>query len=97
LYIPQLVNLWVTGTAMLVSALVAPVTFGLFWKGTTKLGGTIGMWVGLFVAIGWQLAGHPFGIHPVFLGLPISIFLTVVVSLMTLPKNSVNQTEQELT
>src|SRR5699024_6454977 len=36
LYIPQLVNLWVTGTAMLVSSLLAPVTFGLFWKRTTK-------------------------------------------------------------
>lgn len=96
LYIPQLVDLWVTGTAMLVSALVAPVIFGLFWKGTTKLGGTIGMWVGLFVAVGWQLAGHPFGIHPVFLGLPISIILTVIVSLMTKSENSHVQSEQKV-
>ncbi|MFD1707415.1 sodium:solute symporter [Siminovitchia sediminis] len=95
LYIPNLVDLWVTGTAMLVSALVAPVTFGLFWKGATKIGGTVGMWVGLFVAVGWQLAGHPFGIHPVFLGLPISIILTVVVSLMTKPNDLDNYTSKE--
>src|SRR5699024_9404151 len=31
LYIPQLVSLWVAGTAMLVSGLLAPVLFGLFW------------------------------------------------------------------
>lgn len=83
LYIPQLVNLWVTGTAMLVSGLLAPVIAGLFWKKATRLGGTMAMWVGLIVAVIWQIAGHPFGWHPVFVGLPISILLVIVISLTT--------------
>lgn len=95
LYIPQLVNLWVTGTAMLVSSLLAPVIFGLFWKGTTKAGGTIAMWVGLIIAVGWQLLGHPFGIHPVFIGLPVSILLTVSISLFTKSNDDSNFLSEE--
>ncbi len=95
LYIPQLVNLWVTGTAMLVSSLLAPVIFGLFWKGATKAGGAWAMWIGLIIAVGWQLAGHPFGIHPVFIGLPVSTVLVLVISLLTSEKNSVRTPEGE--
>lgn len=83
LYIPQLVNLWVTGTAMLVSSLLAPVAFGLFWKKTTKAGGVIAMWVGLIIAVSWQLLGHPFGIHPIYVGFPVSFLLVIIVSMMT--------------
>lgn len=83
LYIPELVNLWVTGTAMLVSGLLAPVIAGLFWKKATRLGGTVAMWVGLILAVVWQILGHPFGWHPVFVGLPTSILLVVFVSLAT--------------
>ena len=82
LYIPQLVNLWVTGTAMLVSSLLAPIILGFYWKPATKKGGVAGMWIGLIVAVIWQFTGHPFGIHPVFVGLPISTIVTVIVSLM---------------
>ncbi len=83
LYIPELVNLWVTGTAMLVSGLLAPVLIGLFWKKATPKAGVVSMWIGLIVAVTWQILGHPFGIHPVFLGLPISIITLVLGSLMT--------------
>lgn len=83
LYIPHLVSLWVTGAAMLVSSLLAPVIAGLFWKKVTRLGGTVAMWVGLIVAVVWQVLGHPFGLHPIFIGFPISILLVVVVSLAT--------------
>lgn len=82
LYIPQLVNLWVTGTAMLVSGLLAPIVFGLFWEKTTEIAGVIAMWTGLIIAVLWQLFGHPFGIHPVFIGLPSSIFLIISISLI---------------
>lgn len=81
LYIPQLVNLWVTGTAMLVSGLLAPITFGFFWKRTTRAAGATGMWIGLIIAVIWQMAGHPLGIHPVFIGLPISALTVIVMSL----------------
>lgn len=94
LYIPQLVNLWVTGTAMLVSGLLAPVAFGLFWKRTTKIAGVASMWIGLVVATSWQILGHPFGIHPVFLGLPISIISLIVISLLTKPDALENELKQ---
>jgi solute:Na+ symporter, SSS family len=83
LYIPELVKLWVTGTAMLVSGLLAPVLFGLFWKGTTRKAGVISMWIGLSVAVIWQISGHPFGLHPVFIGLPLSILTLFAVSLLS--------------
>ncbi|WP_181348057.1 sodium:solute symporter [Thalassobacillus sp. CUG 92003] len=83
LYIPQLVTLWITGTAMLVSGMLAPVLFGLFWRKTTKAAGLAAMWIGLIIAVGWQIAGHPFGLHPVFLGLPISIITLVTVTLVS--------------
>lgn len=83
LYIPQLVDLWVTGTAMLVSGLLAPVIFGLFWNKVTKFAGVVAIWSGLVIAVTWQLLGHPFGIHPVFLGLPISAFLIIFLSLLS--------------
>ena len=88
LYIPQLIVLWVTGTAMLVSGLLAPVVFGLFWKGVTHAGGLASMWSGLIVAVVWQLAGQPFGWHPVFVGLPVSIVALIVVSLATQSTNT---------
>lgn len=81
LYMPELVVLWVIGTAMLVSGLLAPSVFGLFWKGATKAGGISAMWIGLSIAVIWQLAGHPFGIHPVFIGLPLSTLTLIIVSL----------------
>ncbi|WP_205092600.1 sodium:solute symporter family protein [Thalassobacillus pellis] len=86
LYIPQLVTLWITGSAMLVSGLLAPVLFGLFWPKTTKAAGLSGMWVGLVVAVFWQIAGHPFGLHPVFLGLPISILTVLTVTFLSKPE-----------
>ncbi|MCG7334998.1 sodium:solute symporter family protein [Sporosarcina sp. ACRSM] len=83
LYIPELVNLWVTGTAMLVSGLLAPVLLGLFWKKATRKAGVTSMWVGLLIAVIWQIAGHPFGLHPVFIGLPLSLITIVTISLLS--------------
>ncbi|MEC5423282.1 sodium:solute symporter family protein [Virgibacillus sp. C22-A2] len=83
LYIPELVNLWVTGTAMLVSGLLAPVMFGLFWKGATRTAGVLSMWLGLIIAVIWQVTGHPFGLHPVFIGLPLSILTLLITSFIT--------------
>lgn len=89
LYIPQLVQLWITGTAMLVSALLAPIVIGLFWKRPTKKAGVTAMWGGLIVALLWQIAGHPFGLHPVFLGLPISVVLLLIGTMVTKPENNI--------
>lgn len=87
LYIQDLILLWVTGTAMLVSGLVAPVVAGFFWKKATNLGGLVSMWGGLITAVIWQFSGQPFGLHPIFVGFPVSIVLLIVVSLLTKPSN----------
>ena len=82
LYIPELIVLWIVGTAMLVSGLLAPVIIGLFWKGISRAAGVWAMWSGLVVAVGWQLLGQPLGWHPVFIGLPVSIVVLVGGSLI---------------
>ncbi len=92
LYIPKLVTLWVVGTAMLVSGILAPVLFGLFWSRVTPMAGVASMWAGLVVAIVWQFLGHPFGLHPVFIGLPVSIVTLVAVSLAGAPADRANIT-----
>lgn len=80
LTVPGLVNLMVTGTAMAVSGLLAPIMFGLFWKKATKAAGVASMWSGLITAVIWQIAGHPFGLHPIFIGLPVSIIILLTVT-----------------
>ncbi|WP_373894802.1 sodium:solute symporter [Virgibacillus sp. CBA3643] len=87
LAIPGLVNLMVTGTAMSVSGLLAPVIFGLFWKKVTKAAGIASMWGGLVTAVIWQISGHPFGLHPIFIGLPLSIAILLIVTFLTKHNN----------
>ena len=83
LYIPRLIELWVTGTAMLTSGLMIPVLAALFWKKATRAGGVAAIWGGLVTAVAWQIFGHPFGLHPVYIGVPVSLTLLVTVSLFT--------------
>lgn len=83
LTIPGLVNLMVTGTAMTVSGLFAPVIFGMFWKKVTTAAGLASMWSGLIIAVLWQIAGHPFGLHPIFIGLPVSVIILLAVTFIT--------------
>ncbi|GAK08449.1 sodium:solute symporter [Geomicrobium sp. JCM 19038] len=87
LYIPQLVSLWITGTAMLVSGMLAPIMVGLVWGGVTKIAGLASMWSGLVTSIVWQLLDHPFGLHPVFVGLPLSIIVLFTVTFVTTNRN----------
>ena len=88
LAIPGLVNLMVTGTAMSVSGLLAPVLFGMFWKRVTRAAGIASMWGGLIAAVVWQVLGHPFGLHPIFIGLPLSIAILLIVTLFTTNNHS---------
>ncbi|GAB3187895.1 sodium:solute symporter family protein [Nesterenkonia suensis] len=83
LYIPQLVMLWIIGAAMLVSGILAPVLLGLYWKRVTRTAGVASMWTGLVVTVIWQFAGEPMGWHPVMVGLPLSLVVLVVGSLLT--------------
>jgi len=87
--IPGLVNLMVTGTAMSVSGLLAPVIFGLFWKKPTEIAGITAMWGGLGVAILWQILGHPFDVHPIMIGLPLSIALLLFMTFFSNEKKRI--------
>ncbi|GAB97983.1 putative Na+/solute symporter, partial [Kineosphaera limosa NBRC 100340] len=78
LAVPRLVELWVTGTAMLVSGLLFPAIVALYKRRISGRVALASMWVGLALAIGWTVAGAPLGIHPVFVGFPASILVYVV-------------------
>lgn len=90
LTIPELVKLWTTGTAMLVSGLLAPVVIGMYWRKVTNQAGVVSMWLGLGSAVIWQIMGHPFGVHPVFVGLPLSIFALVILTFTTIDHKQEN-------
>lgn len=82
LTIPGLVNLMVTGTAMAVSGLLAPILCGLYWKRPSHLAGVASMWVGLSSAVVWTVLGQPFGVHPIMIGLPLSIITLLGVTFL---------------
>ncbi len=89
LTVEGLVNLMVTGTAMAVSGLLAPILFGLFWEKVTQTAGVASMWGGLITAVIWQVLSHPFGLHPIFIGLPVSILILLVVTFATYKNDTV--------
>ncbi|UOQ92285.1 hypothetical protein MUO14_17650 [Halobacillus shinanisalinarum] len=40
------------------------------------------MWSGIILALGWQFAGDPFDIHPVFVGFPLSLIMLLTLTFM---------------
>lgn len=85
LAVPQLIQLWITGSAILVSSLLVPLLLGVLWARPGRRAGSTAMWVGLVVALGWQFAGQPGGLNPVFAGLPAST-LTLCLVMLLAPK-----------
>lgn len=73
LYAPNLVAIWVLGSAMLVCGLLVPAMAALIFDDLNPRMAVASMWVGLISAAGWQALGQPFGIHPVFIGLPLAL------------------------
>ena len=49
----------------------------------TKWGGIASMVGGTALTIGWEMAGHPFGLATVLVAFPVSVILLVVVSAIT--------------
>ncbi|KAB7704060.1 sodium:solute symporter family protein [Bacillus aerolatus] len=88
LAIPQLVPLWVAGTAMLTSGLLVPFIAGMLFKRVSETAGTWSIWAGLLTTVIWQIAGQPFGVHQVFPGLLISTLTIIVATLVTQPQNT---------
>ncbi|WP_066636952.1 sodium:solute symporter family protein [Serinicoccus hydrothermalis] len=79
LAVPRLVELWVTGTAMLVSGLLFPTLMALYLPRVSGRAGVVSMWAGLGVAVAWAVLGGSTGIHPVFLGFPVSVVTYLVL------------------
>ncbi len=72
LYAPNLVAIWVLGSAMLVCGVLVPALAALIYDDLEARFAVASMWLGLGSAIIWQILGQPFGIHPVFIGLPLA-------------------------
>src|SRR5699024_2620225 len=89
LTIPGLVNLMVPGTAMTVSGLFAPVMCGMFSTKVTPAAGPASMWSGVIIALLRQIAGHPFGLHPISIGLRVSVIILPAVTFITNGKETV--------
>ena len=79
LAVPNLIQLWITGSAILVSSLLVPLLLGILWTRPSRLAGASAMWVGLGTALFWQLLGEPGGWSPVFIGVPASALTLLAV------------------
>src|SRR5699024_3473626 len=77
LAVTELIGLWTTGTAMLVSGLLFPALLALFAKKISGRGAIYAMWAGLIISVGWTLLGSPIG-HPVYFGLAASVLTYVI-------------------
>ncbi|PZX16476.1 Na+/proline symporter [Palleronia aestuarii] len=75
LYAPNLVAIWILGSAMLVCGVVVPALAALLYDDLDPRFAVASMWLGLFSASVWQVLGQPFGIHPVFVGLPLACLM----------------------
>lgn len=71
--------------AVIASACLWPVVLGVYWKRGTRAGATWSMVVGAAVALGWMIAGKPFGVHGFIPGVLVSLIVFIVVSLVTKP------------
>lgn len=70
--------------SVITSAFVAPLVFGLYWRGSTGTAAWVSMVVATVTCIVWQLKYYPvYWIYPVVPGLAVSVPIFVLVSLLT--------------
>jgi SSS family solute:Na+ symporter len=69
--------------AIIASATVWPILFGIYWQRATRQGVMFSMITGSLVALVWMALGKPFGIHGFIPGMIIGLILIVVISLCT--------------
>ncbi len=74
--------------AVIASACLWPVVLGVYWKRANSAGVFSSMIAGTVVALGWMIAGKPFGIHGFIPGVFISLVVLIVVSFMTPPPDA---------
>lgn len=91
---PQLLlSLTVFVWAVFCAAFMAPLLYGIFWRGATKMGAIVSMVAGSALAIIWELVGQPWGIHPVFVSVIFAFIVLPLVSHFTpkLPGKLIDQ------
>lgn len=90
LAIPRLIELWITGSAILAAGLLVPIIGGMFWQRPSNIAGVSAMWVGIIVSVTWQILGHPFDVHPIFVGMPLCTIVFLISTFITSSNNMDN-------
>jgi len=71
--IKGILDLWLWGLLVCACGLVIPYVFAWFSKTMNTAGALGGMILGGGIAIAWSMAGNPFGLDAVWIGLPASL------------------------
>lgn len=82
---PLIQQIWINAACLIGSSFAVVTFLGLYWKRATKLGALASMLGGLLTASIWLILGNPFGIDPVYISLPVSLILMIIISLITKP------------
>ncbi|MCL1895524.1 MAG: sodium:solute symporter family protein [Clostridiales bacterium] len=91
LWISGILSLFMTGLVIAAAGLLVPYFFAWHSRWMNTEGAFAGIIAGSGLAFTWFVLGSPFGIDPVWLGIPASFVACVVVRLITPPP-----TEQEI-
>lgn len=81
--IPRIIDLVLYAYTFGASGLFFPTLAALFWKRATSAGAFLGILLGGLMGVGWSLAGSPYGVDPIFVGMPASLVGLVLGSLAT--------------
>lgn len=81
--VPRIIDLILYAYTFGAAGLFFPTLAALFWKRATGTGAMLGIGLGGLVAVIWSLAGSPYGIDPIFLGMPVSLVALIIGSLAT--------------
>ena len=72
-----------TGATQIKSVASVILLISLYWKRVDRNSGFYSLLTGSVVAMGWHLAGNPFGIQPLWPSLAISLVLLVILTLLS--------------
>jgi Na+/pantothenate symporter len=68
--------------AVIASANLWPLLFGIYWKRTSPAGTLISMVAGVVTAIAWAVLGNPFGLHGFIAGTGAALVTILVATLI---------------
>jgi SSS family solute:Na+ symporter len=83
LAVPNILDLVLYAYTFGAAGLFFPMLGLLFWRRTTATGAFWSMILGGASAVGWTIAGEPWGFASSYVGWPVSFLVLVVVSLLT--------------